>query len=232
MPGKRWGTGTLAGQVSKSIPARLNRFFGRKSVLITLFLAAAASVTAVFTVHPSSKPEPATAAPAPAVTPPPVAPAPPVATPPIAPAPVLATAGKADRPDGPRARGTVTIQVNPVDARVVVDGRALGGTSPYVIPADMDTTLDVHVERSGYESSNQRVPVQKSEQALSVELRPSAPLPVSRNNSRSRPKATVKEAPMPAKPPTAEARRPDPPAPKTEPKKDDKEMIFAPPDEN
>src|SRR5215470_1508654 len=44
MAGKRWSTGTLAGQVSKSFPARLNRFFGRKPVLITMFLLAAASV--------------------------------------------------------------------------------------------------------------------------------------------------------------------------------------------
>ena len=63
MPGKRWGTGTLAGQVSKSLPARLNRFFGRKSVLIPLFVLAAASVTAAFTVYPSRKTAPAKAAP-------------------------------------------------------------------------------------------------------------------------------------------------------------------------
>src|SRR5262249_14314754 len=53
MAGKRWSTGTLAGQVSKSFPARLNRFFGRKPVLITMVLLAAASVTAALTIHPS-----------------------------------------------------------------------------------------------------------------------------------------------------------------------------------
>ena len=232
MPGKRWGTGTLAGQVSKSLPARLNRFFGRKSVLIPLFVLAAASVTAAFTVYPSRKTAPAKAAPpeaaamppAPAAAPAPTVPAPAAPTPPV----VAATA-----PDAPPARGTVTIQVKPDDARVVVDGRTLGGGSPYVVTSDVGAALDLHVERSGFEPSDQRVHVEASEVSLPVELRPSAPAPVSRNNPKLRPKATGKEAPMSAKEPSGEPRRSETPTgPKAEPRKDDKELIFAPPEDN
>jgi serine/threonine-protein kinase len=61
-PPRKARTGTVAGQVTVSLPGRINRFFGSRKVLGSLVVLAAASVTAAVTVHPRQA-----AAPAPAV---------------------------------------------------------------------------------------------------------------------------------------------------------------------
>src|SRR5262249_37627788 len=48
-------TGTVAGQVTVSLPGRINRFFGSRKVLGVLAVLAAASVTAALTIYPSRK---------------------------------------------------------------------------------------------------------------------------------------------------------------------------------
>jgi serine/threonine protein kinase len=205
MAGKRWSTGTLAGQVSRSFPARLNRFFGRRPVLITMFLLAAASVTAALTIHPSP----------PAVTPIAVAPAAAAPARPDAAVPVVA----APAPPPPVApkRSVVHVDVKPADARVSVDGHSLEGDSPHVVEAEPGATLAFHVERSGYEANDRQVRVDSDEMTVPIELRAET-----RNISRGRPKPSGKEVVMPPK----EAR----PAPsKPEPKRD-KDQILMPED--
>jgi len=201
MAGKRWSTGTLAGQVSKSFPARLNRFFGRRPVLITMFLLAAASVTAALTIHPSAP----VAAPSPAAAP---------ARPDAAVAAVVVPPA----PPPPR-RSVVRVEVKPADARVSVDGRTLDGDSPHVVDASPGTTLALHVERAGFEPNDAQIHVDGDELTVPIELRAEPAREPARNISRGRPKPG-KEVVMPPK----EAK---PAASKPEPKRD-KDQILMP----
>jgi hypothetical protein len=212
MPGRPWGTGTLAGQVSKSLPARLNRFFGKKRVLVSLFLLAAASVTAALTIYPDTpKPKPvALPAPTPdagapvkvaAVDPPVVA-----APPPQAPAPPRKT--------------TVTIEVAPAEAKVEIDGRAQPGAPPYRVEAEPGATLAVHAELAGHQAVDRNVHVGAEAVAETIELAPLPSPPVAtrksgppRNIPRQRPKTEGKEPTMPTQPALEAKTAPPPPRP-------------------
>jgi hypothetical protein len=146
-------------------------------------------------------------------------PAPLQATPALTPnAPVTAAkppSEPTEEPTPPSAPGLtrVIIQVEPADATVRVNGRALPGRSPFVLP-DVDTRwpLQVRAERQGYKPHEEPVPLTAPKTALSIKLEPlgdgapadsTAPAP-------SLPRTPVPAAPAPA--PPRRGPKPKPPA--------------------
>lgn len=181
LPEERTGrTGTMAGEVTDTPrpPSPMTRFqhiVERKGVLGTMAVLAVASVAAaivVWTRQPERKAQPARQSA-------------PVVAEHHEPARQDAAPGRPAMPEPTRARLVLT--VDPADARVTLDGRSLGGTSPFIVEdLLLHSSVIAHIERDGYEAQDVSIPLDSAEESLPITLnRTPAPPPTYVKKSRS-----------------------------------------------